>query len=550
MKMSAAAVLSLLLLGCSDRAAQSANADSGGTLVIASLSAPGTLFPPLVFATQEKQVVEQIYDYLADVGPEMNTHGDRGFRAQLADSWRWSPDSMSIAFHINPAARWHDGKRADAQDVAFTFALNKDTAFGGRSESELANIDSVSVPNSQTAVFWFKARSPSQFLDAAAQLLILPAHQLKNLSPEALRQQPPPPVGTGRFRLKHWDHGSSLEIVADSSNYRGRAKLDRVIWSVTPDFNANVAKLFGGEVDLVESLRLENVRELSRHHNVRALVLPGTEYVFMAFNLRDPKAPARAHPLFADRNLRRAITMAVDRESLVQSVFDTLAEVPLGPTVRAFQSTSPIIPQIRYDPTLAASVLDSLGWSRRSPRGIRTRDGRELSFTTLVSSLSVNRMRMAVLIQEQLRKAGIEMKIEPMDNTAQVARMSARDFDASITSWRLGASLDGTRAAWTRAGLGRDGINYGSYENPLFDTQLEQALKADPVQSRPAFTRAFAIINQDAPAVWLYEPKVVLGVHKRLRTPRMRPDAWWVGLGDWSIPPAERIFRDRVRASR
>jgi peptide/nickel transport system substrate-binding protein len=417
-------------------------------------------------------------------------------------------------------------------------------------EAELADIDSVTVPDSLTAVFWFRTRSPNQFLNAAAQMLILPAHQMETLSPEALRDTPPLPIGTGRFRLKSWDHGSSLEIVSDTTNYRGRAKLDRVIWSVTPDFSADVAKLFRGEADVFDGLRLENVRELPRHRNVRAVILPATEYVFLVFNLRDPASAEKSHPLFGNRDLRRALTMSIDRDALVRSVFDTLAEVPLGPTVRAFQSTSPLIPQIPFDPGTGQSELDSLGWSNKNAQGIRIRDGRELGFTLLVSSLSVNRMRMAVLIQEQLRKAGIRVQIEHLDNAAQVSRLSTHNFDASIWSWRLGASLDGTRAGWTQAGLGKGGVNFGSYENPQFDAQLELALMSDPIQSRTAFTKAFAIINQDAPAVWLYEPKIILGLHRRIKTTRMRPDAWWFGLADWSVAPSERILRDRIVTSR
>ena len=539
-----------VLLGCGDVQTQRTTSNGGGTLVIASTSDAGTLFPPAVISTLDKQISEQIYDYLADVGPDMNTYGDKGFRAELADSWQWAPDSLSIAFHINPHARWHDGVRVDAHDVAFTYALNRNPALGGRVETELADIDSVSVPDSLTAVFWFRTRSPNQFLNAAAQMLILPAHQMKTLSPEALRDTPPSAIGTGRFRLKSWNHGSSLELVSDTANYRGRAKLDRVIWSVTPDFDADVAKLFRGEADLFDGLRLENIRDLPRHPNVRAVIIPATEYVFLLFNLRDPAAAGKPHPLFGNRDLRRALAMSIDRDALVKSVFDTLADVPLGPTVRAFQSTSPLIPQIPFDPGSGQSLLDSIGWSTRNSEGVRTRNGRELGFTLLVSSLSMNRMRMAVLIQEQLRKAGIRVRIEHLAGAAQAARLSTHNFDASIWSWRLGASLDGTRAGWTQAGLGKGGVNFGSYENPRFDAQLEAALMGDPIQSRTAFTKAFAIINQDAPAIWLYEPKTILGLHKRIRTTRMRPDAWWFGLADWSVAPSERILRDRLIPSR
>jgi peptide/nickel transport system substrate-binding protein len=98
--------------------------------------------------------------------------------------------------------------------------------------------------------------------------------------------------------------------------------------------------------------------------------------------------------------------------------------------------------------------------------------------------------------------------------------------------------------------VGRNGVNYGGYSNPKFDALLDTALWAGPPEARQRFTDAFTVINDDAPAVWLYEPRNIIGIHRRIRTARMRPDAWWSGLADWSIAPADRILRDRLPLSR
>jgi peptide/nickel transport system substrate-binding protein len=305
-----------------------------------------------------------------------------------------------------------------------------------------------------------------------------------------------------------------------------------------------------GDADLFEALRAENLPELRRHPNLRTKLIPGGGYAFIQFNLRDPAKNAQPHPLFGDRSLRRAIAMSIDRNALVKSVLDTLGLVAVGPTVRAFPTTDTLVPQIRFDSARGRAILDSLGWSSRDAQGIRTKNGREMGFKLLVPTSSLNRVRLAVLIQAQLRSMGIRVDIEQMDNSAFQARQQARSFDAVIGSWHVGASPDGTRQAWSSAGVGKDGVNYGSYENPIFDAQLDSALVSDPEHARERFTLAYATINQDAPAVWLYEPRAVIGLHRRLRTGWMRPDAWWADLGDWHIPPAERLLRDRLRLPR
>jgi peptide/nickel transport system substrate-binding protein len=104
--------------------------------------------------------------------------------------------------------------------------------------------------------------------------------------------------------------------------------------------------------------------------------------------------------------------------------------------------------------------------------------------------------------------------------------------------------------AWTSQGIGNHGVNYGSYSNPRFDALLDSALKADPSVAREKFTKAFAVINDDAPAVWLYEPRKIIGVNRRIRTTKMRPDAWWFDLAEWYIPSTEQLPRDRISLSR
>src|SRR5438045_6545827 len=177
MRGAVAIALGFVVAGCSESASEKAVAATGGTVVIATPDDPGTLFPPFVLNTSAKQITEQIYDYLADVGPSLDTRDENQYRRELADSWRWSSDSLSLAFHLNARARWHDGEKVSAADVRFTYELNKNPTVAGRYVSSLENVDSVTVADSLTAVYWFHRRSPTQFLDAAAQLLILPSHQ-------------------------------------------------------------------------------------------------------------------------------------------------------------------------------------------------------------------------------------------------------------------------------------------------------------------------------------------------------------------------------------
>src|SRR5688500_9245395 len=120
--------------------------------------------------------------------------------------------------------------------------------------------------------------------------------------------------------------------------------------------------LLAGEADVYDTMRPENVKEAAKTSDIAIHSSPSTDYVFLQFNLRDGKRQNRPHPLFASRDLRRALSMAADRESMVRNVFDSLAQPAIGPTIRAFPTTDTALRQLPYGPARTAKILDSLGW--------------------------------------------------------------------------------------------------------------------------------------------------------------------------------------------
>jgi peptide/nickel transport system substrate-binding protein len=515
----------------------------GGTIVIGGAADPAPLFPPASRTTESQAASELVYVYLADVGPAMNTLGDSGFVKELASGWKWSADSSSIAFSLDPRARWHDGANVTSRDVAFTFAVNRDASLGGDAAS-LNDIDSVSTPDSATAVFWFSRRTPQQFYKAASQMLILPSHLLGAVRHDSLAafMAEHDPVGTGRFRPGKWEKGSRFELVAVDSHYRGRAKPDRIIWTVASDYQSAVTQLLGGATDVYPYVRPETIEQVARAGKFNVVSLPGMDYAFMSLNLRKP--------LFASREMRRALTMALDRQAMVKNLFDTLAAVPIGPTVRAYATTDTSIVQIPYDTAGAARILDSLDW-KRGADGMRRRNGQPLRFTVVLPSTSRARVGIATLIQDQLRKAGVDMQVEQMASNAFLDRWSSHDFEAALASWHENSAPGMIRAAWTTAATGKDGANYGNYRNPIFDAQVDSAMSAPDIpSSRAWFKKALQTIVDDAPAVWLYEPMTVLGIQSRIQTTPFRPSAWWLDAANWSIPASKRIQKDLIPAQK
>jgi peptide/nickel transport system substrate-binding protein len=526
------------LVACSPEGGRSSGADKGpvgGTIVIATAADADILLPPLTLTVQGRQVVDQMFDNLADIGPSLNTVGDVGFTPRLSDHWTWAPDSMSIAFHINPRARWHDGASVSAEDVRYTFQLVKDTSLASPLSSNLDNIDSVSVADSLTARVWFHQRTPDEFFKAASPVAILPSHLLNKTSPALLRESAfaHAPVGSGRFRFAAWERGARIVLQADSTNYRGRPNPDRVIWLVSTDYAAAAVRFLGGTADFLEVVKPELVAQVKAKGSDVLASAGSLDYGYVAFNLRNANNTG-PQPVLGDRETRRALVMAVDRSALVRSVFDTLGMVAHGPATR-IMATSDTTIGLPYDPVQASRTLDSLGW-KRGADGSRARNGKPLAFSLMVPGSSAIRMKFAVLLQEQWRKAGATVRIEPLEVNTFGSRMESRKFESLLNAWHIDPTPSSVREEWASSEIKKGGYNATSYRNPSFDAVIDTAVKElNPVRSAALYRRAYRTLTDDAPAMWLYEVRNARGVSRRIHVTGLRPDAWWANLADWSV---------------
>ena len=525
---------------------------NGGTVVIGTPADADALLMPLVDGIQGRMVSELLFDRLAEIGPELNTVGDAGFEPRLARSWRWSSDSLAITFALDPSAKWHDGRQVHAVDVVFGLEAIRDSGNVSPLTAATSDVVSVLALDSLSVEIRFSRRSPEQFY-AATRIMPLPEHVYGAIPSGALRTSAAAraPVGTGRFRLVRWESGVRLELAAVEEHYRGRPRLDRVLFSVAPEVATGIARLKAGDTDVWDPIPSVEIADVATQPQLRVVNSPGFDYTFMAFNFRDPKNAARPHPLFADAGVRRAITLAVDRTLIVKAIFDSLALQGLGPFVRAQATADTTLRQIPFDRAAADALLDSLGWKERGADGVRRRGGRALAFSVIVPSTSRAREKAAVLMQEQLRAAGVAMSIEKMEFPVFLSAQTAGKFDAVLGSTRTTPSPSGVRGSWASSAIPGGGTqNPWHYQSAAFDAAVEAGLGSlDPVVSKAELRRAYQLIIDDAAAIWLYEAFSASAVHRRFVLPAWRPDAWWLTLGEWSVDPAQRLPRDAAPAT-
>lgn len=517
-----------------------------GTAVIAVPGEAGSLFPPSGDTNIEFALIDFVFAKLADIGTELDPTDESAFVPRLAASWDWI-DAATLRFRLDREARWHDGAPVTAQDVAFTFDVYRDTLVGAVARGRLDRILAVHAQDQRSVVFRFRERYAEALFDAVYHMRILPRHLLDSVPRARLAQHPfgRQPVGAGPYRFVRWEAGQYVELVGDPGFVRGRPGIPRIVWRFAPDVNSIVTQVVAGETDATEFLGSPaNVERVRASPHARVVEYPAMAYGYIAFNFRDPADTARPHPLFADRALRRALAMAVDRAAAVRAVLGPHGHPAAGPLTRTLAVWHDSLEPPPFDSVAARRELERLGWIDRDGDGVRERAARRLQFELLVPSTSGIRMLTAEVIQDQLRRQGIDMQIAALDFEATFARARNGRFDAVYGGYLSDPSPGSIADVWTSAGIG--GFNYGRYVSPTVERLAERATHAQTQDEAIRLWRAaIGEINADAPAIFVYEPVMTAAVHSRFDGVVIRPDQWTALLWTWRIPAARRIDRDR-----
>lgn len=530
-----------LAIACSSRG--SCKGDYCGTIVFVTANNPKTLLPTELDNTAGRDIDEQLFLRLADLGMATNTVGDSGFVPRLATRWEWD-DPKTLVFHLDPRARWHDGVPVTANDVAFTFDAYRDPVINSSARNSLTKIASVTVRDSVTAVFRFKEQYPTAFYDAVYQMWIIPQHLLAQVPrtdwlTASFGQHP---IGDGPYKFVGMTPGQTIELVADSTFFEGRPHIRRLVWKIVANLPAAVSDIVTGQADALDFLGSPaNIEQVKKTPGMSVIPYPGSNYMYVELNTRANGDSSQPHPILGDREVRRALTMALDRQSMAANVVGSYGKVPPGPIPQWW----PIWDSVRtlpFDSAGAARILSAHGW-RPGPDGIRVKDSVPLSIEVIFTATSGARQAFARLMQAQWKAVGVDLKIQPLDQNLVADRIASGKFDAVIQVFNSDPTpASGIPQHWTHGAPN----NYSHWSNDEFDRLVNQATLAGTLkQSRAYWRAALNIINADAPGIWLAAPDNVAAVSSRITDVKLRPDSYWALVWTWRIPADRLIDRDR-----
>ena len=488
-------------------------------------------------STANSEIADHLFLRLADVGPGLVTAGDRGFVPLLAKSWT-RRDSLTLVFDLDPSARWHDRAQVTARDVTFTFGRARDSTIAPRLESVTRRIASVESEGDRRVVFRFTEKYAEQLYDATFHVQILPAHLLAALPPTSKAAWAPyvrNPVGSGPYRWVRRDaEGQFIELAASDGFFLGRPGIERVIVRVASSADARLNLLLAGDADAMDNIPTPttNIPRVEAAGHLRLVTVPSNNMGYLLFNQRAPGQPDHPHPILTDRDVRRALVLALDRDLMARAVLGRYGYVPYGPASAQLWIRHGAPRHSAQDQSTARRLLAGRGWVDRDGDGIREdRNGAPLSLRLQVPSTSQIRTQMAAIVQQQLRQVGVRIEVAQMEMAVWSERRDAGDFDIDFSAVNQDPSPSGLVYSWSCDGPG----NVAGFCDPGSDSLLHRAI-ASPKTDLRLWHDFLRRVEENAPAAFLYTQVFAFGVNRRFRDVTIRPGSSWSSLWRWSAP--------------
>lgn len=460
-------------------------------------------------------------------------------------TWKFTGEGMALNWRLKPR-RWHDGPAATCADYVFSHQVIRRAFPGLAAFNVVTSVSCPAGPGGRDILVIHRSRSAW----ASAGILFfggiplpgpIPRHKLEEAfrrNPEGLRRaaygnDAKETVGDGAYRLTEWQRGSSITVEAvDPPTILGKPKVRRIIWRFM-DRQALRTALLAGTIDAIGILTFRQAPEAlalegEGRGRIRVLFEPGAAWEHIDFNLDNP--------FLRDIRIRRAIAHAVNRTEIAQRVgqgkyLPAQAYVPRG-----HPAFPPSAARYSYDPARARSLLAAAGFTPGPDGFVRNGAGERLALQLTTVTGNVERELVEEIVQQQLRRVGIEVTIENFPPRIFLFNREMRRYKAlALYAWSVpprricalyrSVSIPREETGWS-------GVNYPGYRSTEFEQACDVAeSETDAAKRNELLKEAVKIWTRDLPALPLYFVPSIAAVKVGLENFRI---PWSEETGTWN----------------
>jgi peptide/nickel transport system substrate-binding protein len=492
---------------------------AGGRLVRRLETDVNTLNSVLQTSEDERQVLQYLYDPMIDF--DANLEPIAGTVAR----WEVEDGGKAYVLHIDPRAKFSDGKPVTAADVIFTLekildeeSMQFSAWFEGLDRAQTKAIDE------RTVRVVFQQPKVTQLI--TFNIGVLPKHVYE----KGDFQKSTAVVGNGPYVLDRRETGKTISLKRNENYWREKPHIDSVLFRVIADDNVAWNALKRGDVHVTRinndtwMREKEGAKDRIDFHNTWTLSWNG-----IAWNLKDP--------LLRDASVRRGLAMAFDRQSVIDRLYHGQARALSSPFLPDSWAHNPEVHPIEFNPQGAAALLAAAGWKDSNNDGIADRDGKPFKFTMLIPAGSKTSTDQAQIYQDSLRRAGVQMEIATLDGAAFFDRILKGNYQAAFLAWSNDPDPD-LYSLFHSTQAPPAGLNIVQYASAEADQLLQRGRTTfDRMQRTEIYHQLHDVIASDQPYLFIVQVGMKWAVDKRVKNVRVGKGLglflWRPGPYDW-----------------
>jgi len=464
------------------------------TLHLATATNPARLNPILATDSSSSEIAGFMFNGLVKYDKDA-----KEIIGDLAKSYYFKDDTTLI-FELRDDVLWHDGVSFSAEDVLFTYETLISDKIASPYSSSFRFVESVKVLNKHKLEVKYK--KPYFKALETWMMGIIPKHILENEENLMSSSFNTNPIGTGPYKLEQLEFSKNIILGANESYFEGKPKIEKISFHVIADPMTRFMMLKSGEIDIgsLEPMAYERQLHEEFFAEFKTFEKISLSYSYLGFNLRLKK--------FQNPDVREALSLAIDRQEIVDILFFKHAKVCTGPFLPGTKAFNEDVKTPIKDIEKAKELLKNAGYDENNP----------LEFEIATSNSTPLRPHAAEILQYQLKKIGVIVTLRVMEWQAFLNMVVVpHQFDTILLGWGLSPTPD-PYLLWHSDSDTKGGFNLVGYHNAKLDKMIEESQSViDRDKLNLIWRDMFKIITDDNPYLFLYIPNELTAINKNIQ---------------------------------